>query len=139
MKAEEAAQKHASQANQQLASISAARGSLALERLERDLGATLLVRAFKTLSGEISSESLGWLFEAGDAWRHLGNSSSASVTFQMASAAAQALLRDRPRDRVIQCDLSISYEKIGDVQEAQGNSSAALKNFQEALALRLII
>jgi hypothetical protein len=32
-------------------------------------------------------------------------------------------------------DLSVSYKKIGDVQKAQGDLAAALKSFQDSLAI----
>src|ERR1700720_4332092 len=33
------------------------------------------------------------------------------------------------------CDLSVSYERVGDVQKAQGDLKAALKSYSDSLAI----
>src|SRR5258708_34805591 len=41
-----------------------------------------------------------------------------------------------PYTTVLRCDLSVSYNKIGDVLVAQGNLAEALKSFRDGLAIR---
>ena len=57
------------------------------------------------------------------------------------SAAVQArqimvdLVAGNPKRTDVQHDLTISLNKVGDVQEAQGNRADALKSYQDALAI----
>jgi hypothetical protein len=65
-KAQQAKQK-AKEDSRQAASIKASRASFALLRFDRRKGATLLQAAFAQRSDDVSSETIWWLFEAGDA------------------------------------------------------------------------
>lgn len=122
------AQVEMSAANRRVARILAARGSLALLRLERDLGAELLFKAFNQQLDEISSESMSWLFEAGEAWSILGNSAAALNVFQIANSSARTALQEGLGSRITQGDLLLSYIKIGETQLTQGDTAAALKS-----------
>ena len=51
-------------------------------------------------------------------------------------AVADRLLKSAPENAGWQRDLSVSYDKIGDVLEAGGNLFEALKTYQESLAIR---
>ena len=76
-----------------------------------------------------------WLFDAGAAWLLIGNSKAALNAFQIASESAQSAVRSDSRNTQWQRDLSISYNKIGDVQVAQGETAAALKSYQDGLLI----
>ena len=46
------------------------------------------------------------------------------------------LLAGNPGNAGWQHDLSVSYDKVGDVQVAQGDLAGALKSFRDSLAIR---
>jgi tetratricopeptide (TPR) repeat protein len=48
----------------------------------------------------------------------------------------QRLAQSDPGNAGWQRDLSVSYEKVGDVQQAQGDLAGALKSYQASLAIR---
>jgi tetratricopeptide (TPR) repeat protein len=51
-------------------------------------------------------------------------------------AIAEKLAAQDPSNTEWQRDLSISFDRIGDVQRAQGNLDGALKAYQDGLAIR---
>ena len=48
----------------------------------------------------------------------------------------ETLAKQEPRDAGLQRDLSVSYNKVGDVQGAQGDLAGALKSYHDSLAIR---
>ena len=56
--------------------------------------------------------------------------------YQSTLAIAQALADQDPSNAQAQRDLSVSYSKIGDIEQSQGRLEAALQNYQSALAIR---
>jgi len=56
--------------------------------------------------------------------------------YQSAQGAITQLAVTRPADERWQRDLSVSYNKVGGVLEAQGNLPEALKSYQGSLAIR---
>ncbi len=117
------------QAARQSAAVLASRGTLALTRLEREAGARFLVQAFERRKLEVDSESLWWLLEAGDAMQTAGNTAGALRLYRQAQQAAEA------GGEALQRDLSVSHNRVGDVQVAQGDLAAALKSYQAGLEI----
>ncbi len=68
-----------------------------------------------------------WI-ELGDEFLTIGNTPNALDSYNTARDAAHRTGDER--------DLSVSYERIGDVEVAQGDLEAALKSFQEGIAIR---
>ncbi len=60
----------------------------------------------------------------------------ALAEYEQFRAAAEKLAAQDPGNAEWQRDLSVSYEKIGDVQRAQGDLGGALKAYQDSLAIR---
>lgn len=125
---------HALTATRQAASLYASRANLAFTRLDRRQGATLLEKAVDLRRGDVSRESVWWLFNAGDAWTTEGQTASALRAYLTARSFADAALADDPRNTQWQRELVVSHLKVGNLQAAQGDSASALKSFQAALA-----
>ena len=75
----------------------------------------------------VDSDSVWTWCALGDVWRVTGSVTEALVSYRQAAAAAQRT--DNPRD------LSVSYDRIGDVLVSQGNLPEALKSYQAGLAI----
>jgi tetratricopeptide (TPR) repeat protein len=63
-----------------------------------------------------------------------GNLPEALTSYQASLAMRDRLAKSDPANAGWQRDLSVSYEKVGDVQVAQGNLPAALTSYQASLA-----
>ena len=61
---------------------------------------------------------------------------AALTSYQANFAIADRLAKSDPGNAGWQRDLSVSYEKVGNVQVAQGNLPAALTSYQAGLAIR---
>ena len=48
----------------------------------------------------------------------------------------EKLAKQDPGNADWQRDLSVSYDKVGDVQSAQGDLAGALKSYRDSLAIR---
>ena len=68
--------------------------------------------------------------------RARGNLDAALKAYQDSLAIAEKLAAQDPSNTEWQRDLSVSFNKIGDVQRARGNLDAALKAYQDSLAIR---
>ena len=64
-----------------------------------------------------------------------GNLPEALKSYRDSLAIADRLAKSDPGNAGWQRDLSVSYNKIGDVLVAQGNLPAALKSYRDALAI----
>jgi tetratricopeptide (TPR) repeat protein len=56
--------------------------------------------------------------------------------FQAAETTVQRLLKAEPDAPRSQSDLSVSYERIGNVQSAQGDLTSALSSYKQGLEIR---
>ena len=63
-------------------------------------------------------------------------SPAALKSYRDSLAIAERLAQSDPGNAGWQRDLSVSYEKIGDVQVAQGDLAGALKSYRDSLAIR---
>ena len=84
----------------------------------------------------MSSETYWWLIQAGDAWATAGNSTQAMQVLTRAREVANRQVASDPSNSQWQRDLSVSHNKIGDMQSAQGDLAAALKSYQAGTAIR---
>ena len=65
-----------------------------------------------------------------------GNLPAALTSYQASLAIRNRLAQSDPGNAGWQRDLSVSQDRIGDVQVAQGNLPAALTSYQASLAIR---
>ena len=72
----------------------------------------------------------------GDIQSQRGDLGVAKATYREAGAVAEAASKSSPSDLQWQRDLSVSYDRVGDVLVAQGNLPDALKAFRDSLAIR---
>ena len=129
-------EQQALESKRQAASLLASRATLAFTRLEWRQGAALFEKAFALRKDDASSETVWWLFHAGDAWLTEGQSTAALRAYQTAHDTANTSLAIEPTNTQWQRDLSVSYNKIGNIQAKQGDSAAALKSYQAGLTIR---
>ena len=123
------------ESNRQAASLLASRGSLALLRLERRKGAELLQRAFEQRADDVTSEVFGWLIEASDTWMIFGDSVSALRALVRARDAGLTKAAADPGNSQWQRNLSVSHQRIGNIEQARGNLAAALTSFQTGMVI----
>ena len=64
-----------------------------------------------------------------------GNLDEALKSYQDSLAIRDRLAKADPSNAGWQRDLSVSYEKVGDVLQAQGNLDEALKSYRDSLAI----
>ncbi|MFK7893988.1 MAG: hypothetical protein AB8B63_24450, partial [Granulosicoccus sp.] len=128
------------ESTRQLASLTASRATLAMTQFERTQGARLFEEAAELRRGDESSEVIWWLFEAGDEWQTEGRTHEAQRIYELANTAALSLLAAAPSNTGFQRDVSVSYEKLGNIELRLGNTDAALGNYTKALevALKLV-
>jgi tetratricopeptide (TPR) repeat protein len=91
-----------------------------------------------TMAFERAIELDSELFEVyewyGEVCKNTGRFSKATVLFERAGELR--LAKSDPRNADLQNDLSVSYNKVGDVQVAQSNLPAALTSYRASLAIR---
>jgi serine/threonine-protein kinase len=94
-----------------------------------------VARAADTL--EADQDTIGALLELGDVFAkiEIGGLEEARKQYETAHALARKLAEADPRSAQVQRDLSVSLERLGDVQRRQGESKAALASFQESLQI----
>jgi len=81
-------------------------------------------------------EALIWAqLGTGDIQSERGNLGAALATYQGAEAIADRLAKSDPGNADWQRDLSVAYERIGDVKVA-GDLAGALKSYRDGLAIR---
>jgi len=64
-----------------------------------------------------------------------GDLADALKSYRESLAIREKLAKQEPRNAGLQRDLSVSYNKVGDVQSAQGDLAGALKTYRESLAI----
>ena len=90
----------------------------------------------KTLLVSLFHRKLTEDSEAAKLRADLGDLDAALVSYKADLAIAQALAQQDASNTLWQRDLSISHEKIGDIQRAQGDLDAALISYQASLEIR---
>ena len=68
--------------------------------------------------------------------RAQGDLAAALTSYQASLEIFERLAKADPGNAGWQRDLSVSHDKIGDVQRAQGDLAAALTSYQASLAIR---
>jgi tetratricopeptide (TPR) repeat protein len=74
--------------------------------------------------------------DVADVLSSLGNTSGALTTLNEAHAIADQLAQKDPDNAQWQRDLSVSWEKIGNIRQAQGDLTAALDAFTQSKTIR---
>ena len=128
-------QQQALTSTRQAASLHASRANLAFTRLERGQGALLLEKAFEFRKGDVSSETLWWLLNAGNAWTTEGQSAAALRVYTMAQSAAASGSFEKASDATWQRTLSVANVRLGDARVLMGDSSGAMQNYQAGLVI----
>ncbi len=72
----------------------------------------------------------------GDALVVVGQRPQALLAFQAARKLIDSALGPMPADSNLKRDLSVSYNRIGDLQNAEGKRADALKSYQDGLGIR---
>lgn len=86
-------QGEAKAATRQASSVMAARASVAFTRLDRLKGAAFLTKAAELRRHDVSSETLWWFVEAGDALRTAGQTLEALKQYQQAHRQAEQMTK----------------------------------------------
>ncbi len=111
------------------------RAELAIMRFNRAQAFEHFVKAASILpDGEVRQKVI-WLVEAGDNAVTAGRLFEASKVFGQANFWLKQTVQENPDSYQAKRDLSVSLERIGDVQVAQGNLEAALENYKKCLAI----
>ena len=118
------------------AELRAARGDNAATQLRYADAARHYEAAADELPENASEEKAYYLSLAGDKWLTFGSLANASADYQTSHAICERLAKADPGNAGWQRDLSVSHDRIGDVQEAQGDLAAALASYQASLAIR---
>ena len=119
----------------QTAQLLESRASVAFTRLDRFQGARLLEEAFEWRKDDPDSDAIWWLIKAGDKVREGGKTDEALRLYTKAQRAALRSAEDNPHDTLWQYNLGISHERIGSVQQAQGQLVEALVSYQSKMEI----
>ena len=76
------------------------------------------------------------LIKMGDTWSLTGKIQKAKQIYMKAMAISKRLADDDPQNIRVQLYMSISYNRIGNVQQQLGNTQAALNAYEQAMAIR---
>ena len=128
-------QQQALASTRQAASLYASRANLAFTRRERSQGASLLEKAFELRKGDVSGETIWWLFDAGDAWLTEGQSGAALRAYLTAKASAEAALAGDPRNTEWQREVVTSCWKLASLGEVGGSVQARRGLLQNGLGI----
>jgi tetratricopeptide (TPR) repeat protein len=118
------------------AALRAARGDNAATQLHYGDAAKHYEMAAEELPSDFSYNKGFYLSLAGDEWQIFGNSSAALKDYQASRDLLGQLAKSDPGNAGWQRDLSVSFDKVGDVLVAQGNLPDALKAYRDSLAIR---
>jgi tetratricopeptide (TPR) repeat protein len=66
----------------------------------------------------------------------MGDRAAAREAYDVSLRISQKLANDYPDDLEIRRNLSVSYERLGDAMQAEGDMDSALAAFNEALKIR---
>lgn len=93
-------------------------------------------KVFEMAKSGTNDTALYWAhFGLGDIQKERGDLAKAKETYLSAASIIDRLIQADPDSVTLQRDLSISYNKVGDVLVIQANFPAALKTFQDSLAV----
>jgi tetratricopeptide (TPR) repeat protein len=113
---EEAARRH------RLVPLLRERAAIELLDFERDAAKT----TYAEITGVAPDDVWAWI-ELGDLWMTTGPASHAADAYRKAEAAARRSGDER--------DLSVSFDRVGDVLREQGDLAGALKSYRDGLAI----
>jgi tetratricopeptide (TPR) repeat protein len=117
------------------AALRAARGDNAATQLHYADAAGHYEAAAEELPASSYYERGFYLSLAGDEWQTFGRSAAALGDYRASRYLFDRLVQSDPGNAVWQRDLSVSFNKVGDVLVAQGNLPEALKSYRDSLAI----
>ena len=85
---------------------------------------------------ELRRSEVEALFETATSLLAIGDTAGALAAAEQARQIMADLAASNPTNAGWQRDLSVSYNKVGDVQVAQGDLTGALKSYRDSLAIR---
>ncbi|MDV6347941.1 toll/interleukin-1 receptor domain-containing protein [Nitrosomonas sp. Is35] len=102
---------------------------------------TLALEAAQNLQKQLDPEKDLWWFvialgDEADILLALGDNRKAFEKYQQCQLLLEQLVKAEPDNIDLQRDLSVSYNKVGDMHVKSGDNAAALKAYQESLATR---
>jgi len=124
------------QERRQSARLLAARASVAFSRLERELGASLLVQAVGLRRDDFDSEVFRWLSDAGDTRDGLGDATLALQLRHQARDSMAALSTANPLNNEWRRQWAVSQDRLGDSLRHKGDVDAALESYLMGLSIR---
>ena len=86
-------------------------------------------------AAEIEPENaLNWILK-GDMAIQLGDLTEARTAYKFAEELLRKTIRNTPNNPALQRDLSVSFNKLGDVQKAQGDLPGAQQRYEQGLEI----
>ena len=128
LKAQEAEDRHALNA----AKLLAGRGNIAVTQLRYVDAARHYEAAAALLPSSASETKAVYLVQAGGMWQNSGNPTAALTSYQVSRDILERLAKADPGNAGLRRDLSVSHNKIGDLQQAQGDLGAAMTSYGAA-------
>ncbi|MXS82623.1 tetratricopeptide repeat protein [Nitrosomonas oligotropha] len=113
-----------------------------IRSIARKLGNnTLALEAAQSLQKQLDPEKdAEWfsvaLSDEADILRALGDNRKAFQQYRQSQSLLEQLVKAEPDNLHLQRELSVDYNKIGDMHRNSGDNAAALKAYQESLAIR---
>ena len=122
-----------------VAQLRAARGDNAATQLHHVEAARHYEAAAEILPQAKSSVKGLFLIRAGDLWMIPRNLSEAGEDFEKAQQILNDLVKDKPDNRQVERDLSVSYERLGDVFMLKGHYDGALAAYRDAIVIVMLL
>ncbi|MBX9636470.1 MAG: TIR domain-containing protein [Nitrosomonas sp.] len=102
---------------------------------------TLALEAAQNLQKQLDLEKDPWWFavaliDEADILIALGDNRKAFEKYQQSQLLLAQLVKAEPDNLNLQCDLSVSHNKVGDMHLKSGDNASALKAYQESLVIR---
>lgn len=127
----ESARREAAEFSRQAARMTVCRASLALTRMDRVRAANLLQKAFHDRAGDVDTEAVEWLREAGDILLEIGDNAQAIKLYSQARDHAVLNAKRDPSNPEWQRSTATSSERLGMALTNQGRLEDARVRFEE--------
>jgi tetratricopeptide (TPR) repeat protein len=112
-------------------------GRIEIDHGDLDEAQTPLERVLELAETDDQTHYKYWAYIGlGGIWRKRGDLKAALKSYSDSLAIAKRVARSDPGNPNWQREVSVSYNKVGEVQVAQGDLKAAVKSYTEALTLR---
>jgi tetratricopeptide (TPR) repeat protein len=112
-------------------------GRIEIDHGDLDEAQTPLERVLELAETDDQTHYKYWAYIGlGGIWRKRGDLKAALKSYSDSLAIAKRVARSDPGNPNWQREVSVSYNKVGEVQVAQGDLKAAVKSYTEALTIR---